>query len=338
MDPITHALLGGTIGYIVGAQKLGRHATVLGALAGITPDIDHFVRSDADPLLYAEFHRSFTHALPLSLLAACVPLLPWLLHPKLRAHWKILWLCAWTAYVSHCLLDASTTWGTQLWLPFTRARTSWDFIAIVDPIFTLILAMLLSLGLWRRSRAVAGIGLALASAYLVFGVSQHARGLTIQKQLATERHHTMERSEVMPTLGNNVIWRSVYLADGRIFSDRIRVGWFSAGTVRPGMSLPLVTTNTLTAAERAGNERHHGFARFNWFTDSWVARAPDDATVIGDMRYSRADEAFDPVWGIRLFRDHVEWVSQTRDRRFDAKKLWKEISGDDPRYRAVGTK
>ncbi len=338
MDPFTHALLGAAISYAACGRRLGRHAAALGALAGITPDLDHFVSSDTDPLLYLEFHRSFTHSLVFSLAGVLLPMLPWVLRRDFRPRFVALWLCAWPAYLSHCFLDACTTWGTQLAWPFSRARISWDLIAIVDPLFTLILLVLLFVALRRAAPRMAGFGLIIASCYLGLGAIQHARAVDLQKELAAARHHLAERHEVMPTLGNNVIWRSIYLADGEIHSDRIRVGWFAPGTVRAGSARPRVTESDLRGPERSANSHRRGFDRFAWFTGGWLARAPGDATLIGDMRYSRSTEAFDPVWGIRLAdsndRPTVEWVSRERDRRFSLRELWDEILGRDDRFLA----
>ena len=339
MDPITHAIAGAAISYAIGGCKLGRHAAGLGALAGIAPDVDHFISSKSDPLLYVEFHRYFTHSIAFSFLGAFVPILPWLLRQKFRSQLWSLWVCAWPAYLSHCLLDACTTWGTQLYWPFARTRVSWDIIAIIDPLFTLVLAAMLVAFLIRKSRRVALFALVFAFTYLGFGIVQHTRAARVQRQLAATRKHTMQRSEVMPSLANNVVWRSVYLTNGKIYSDRIRVGWFSRGAVREGSALPLLATNELRTTERIGNRIHHGFDRFQWFTGGWVARSPADETVIGDMRYSRSTEAFDPVWGIRFTniqdRAAIEWVSRERDRRLNLQQLWAEISGSDQRFKKL---
>ena len=63
MDPVSQGVLGG-----VAAQQF-RHKTekaaalLVGALAGMAPDLDVFITSDKDPLFFLEFHRHFTHAL-----------------------------------------------------------------------------------------------------------------------------------------------------------------------------------------------------------------------------------------------------------------------------------
>ena len=246
-----------------------------------------------------------------------------------------MWLCCLLAYLSHCLLDAATSYGTQLWWPFTNDRAGWDLISIIDPIFTVALAVGLALAWKRQKLRPAVIAVVFVAVYLTFGVAQHSRATTAQRQLAQARGHTIERFEVMPTLANNLVWRALYVYRGRIYADRIRVGWFSRATVLEGWSLPVVTTSELTETERA-RDQQRSFERFNWFSEGWVARKPADSTVLGDMRYSLSSDAFDPIWGIRFTATEaateVEWVNRSRDRRISISDLWNEISGKDTRY------
>jgi inner membrane protein len=339
MDPISHAVLGATLGFALRGERLGRAALGVGLLAGIAPDVDNFVRSEADPLLYVEYHRGFTHSLAFAFAGALIAIVPFLFNAERRKHWRSLYFCAWAAWTSHCLLDAVTTYGTQLYWPVSTARAGWDLISIVDPIFTLALLASLFFAIRESSQGIARAGIWLALLYLGLGGLQGWRATKIQQELAAARAHRIERSEVMPTLANNFVWRSLYLANGRLYADRIRVGWFSGGTVRAGTALPLLTRDKLRPNEKAGNEQHHAFDRFAWFSGDWVARAPDDETLIGDMRYSRSTEAFDPIWAIR-FQDGTpgyEWVGRERERRLQLSELWREIRGNDPRYRSLKT-
>jgi inner membrane protein len=335
MDPITHVLLGASLGYAAFGKKLGRTAATSAGLAAFAPDADIFIRSATDPLLAIEYHRGFTHALVFAPVGAALVASIWILRSRWRPQALALWLCCLIGYVSHSLLDAATSYGTQLLWPFSNVRAGWDLISIIDPIFTLALLMGLVLALVLKQIRFAALALAVGAAYLVLGGVQHARAAAAQKQLAARRGHTIERFEVMPTLANNLVWRALYVHAGKIYSDRIRVGWFSGATVVEGWALPLVTETELTEAERARNQQR-SFERFNWFSEGWVARKPGDDSVFGDMRYSLSTEAFDPIWGIRFTASEapaeVEWVNRSRDRRISVADLWQEISGRDARY------
>ena len=63
MDPLSQAALGAALPQSASYPERILHATWIGALAGMAPDLDIFIRSDTDPLLFLEFHRQFTHSL-----------------------------------------------------------------------------------------------------------------------------------------------------------------------------------------------------------------------------------------------------------------------------------
>lgn len=340
MDPVTHILLGASLGYAAFHRRLGRTAALAGGLAAFAPDADVFIRSVADPLLAIQHHRGFTHALAFAPVGAAVVAALWCLQPawRTRKRWLPLWLCCTLAYLSHALLDAATSYGTQLLWPFSPYRAGWDVIAIIDPVFTFTLLIALVVALVRQRPKIANIGLTLAALYIGFGAIQHNRARSTLRELAAARGHTIERMELMPTLANNLVWRALYLHLGTIYSDRVRVGWFSAPTVRPGWSFPLVQPSDLTAAETTRNRRR-SFERFAWFSDHWVARSPADPTLLADIRYTLSAEAFDPIWGIRFTSPgtptEVTWINRSRERQVRPGEMWAEIIGRDPRFGSV---
>jgi inner membrane protein len=165
MDPLTHAVMGAA--FAAGAASLRpqrkesalatrRFAALAGAVAGLAPDIDAFIQSGDDALLVLDYHRHFTHALlfaPLGALAVAGLLWPWL---KRRLGFGLLYLSCLLGYFAHPLLDACTSYGTHLWLPFSREPAAWNLVAVFDPAFTLLLAVPLWFFLRRAdSRAVA---------------------------------------------------------------------------------------------------------------------------------------------------------------------------------------
>ena len=286
---------------------------LIGAAAALLPDLDVFIRSDADPLLAIEHHRGFTHSL---LFTAIVGVLAAL-------KWRRAGVAAAVAYATHPFLDAATTYGTQLFWPFSNYRVGLDIISIIDPLFTLILFAGVSAAFTRHRRSVL-IAVALAAAWLAIGAVQRERAIDAQKALAVSRGHARHRGAVFPTIGNTIVWRSVYESGGTIHSDRIRVAWFGDATHRSVDVVPLV------AAIDGSARMKHDFARFRWFSDGWVARDPADATILGDARYSLRNDRYEPVWGIR-FGSRPDapagWVDRSRGRRIDLRETWDEIAG-----------
>jgi|SRR5688572_18449445 len=338
MDPLTHALVGAAAARVALGRPLGNAAMLPGTIGALLPDVDALIRSSTDPLLYAAFHRHFTHSLAFIPVGGLVASVPWLVRRTTRGQWRTYVAAATVGYATHGVLDASTTYGTLLLWPFSTMRVSWDAIAIVDPLFTLVLAAGLSMAVWRHTALPAAAALVLCSLYLVTGVTVRDRALVVQRQIAVARGHTIERGAVFPGFLTNVLWRSLYLAGGTLHMDRIRVPWLGAPTWKPGPAVPVLRFADLEADVHAQSRLVRDFWRFNWFTDGWMARPPGESGIIADARYSESADRFEPVWGIRLDVPGpvpVAWVDRSRQRRINPSALWAEICGADPGYRAL---
>src|SRR5690606_17311955 len=117
-DSITQAVLGAGIqGALLGKWQ-GRKALLYGAALGTLPDLDVVIRY-TDPVSAMTYHRGFSHSL--LVLTAVSFLLAWLIRkfkPDAGYSAKRLWLTLWLILITHTLLDAFTSYGTQLWWPF----------------------------------------------------------------------------------------------------------------------------------------------------------------------------------------------------------------------------
>ena len=299
MDPLTHALAGAAVGWAAGGRTIGRRAMLVGAAAGLLPDLDVLIRSAGDPLLAIEHHRGFTHSLLFVPVGGAIA--------SLLGGGRRALLAGILAYLTHPLLDAATTYGTQLFWPFSRYRVGLDIISIIDPLFTLIVLAGCIAALRGRARLVHA-ALALAVVWLLLGYVQRERASAVQARLAAARGERVTRAAVFPTVGNTIVWRSLYETNGRLRMDRIRVPWLGEPGHVPGPTVPLAYRDD------------PDFARFAWFSDGWVAPDPADPTLIGDARYSLHPDRYAPVWGIRL--NPTRWVNRSRERRVSLKELW----------------
>lgn len=333
MDPLTHALLGASAAHLAFSPKLGRRAWMIGAVAGMLPDVEFFIRSSEDPLLNIEVHRQFTHAFAFIPIGGAVAAAPWLLKRGYRADWKPVLGAATIAYATHGLLDACTNYGTQLLWPFSDLRIAWHWLTTIGPLITLMLLLGLVFGVRLDRRWPAVLGLAGILAYTGTAVWQQERALAAQADIAAARGHLVERAKMFPTVGNVFLWRSVYESGSVLHTDRIRAG--GAVSWKAGSSVPLVTEAALTPAERASERIVRDYRRFAWFSDGWVARAPAVPEVYGDARYSLSTERFEPIWGVRFHpeaRIPTEWVDFTAQNKVPLGGLWRELSGNDPGY------
>ena len=138
MDPFTHVLLGVTTSEVSLRRRVGRSANWLAAIAAASPDLDTLAsRFSHDPWIGLTFHRSITHAFVMApVIAAVWAGLFWLFR---RRQFGAMWLLATIAVVSHPLLDMVTSYGTEVFWPFSHARVAFDVLPIVNMFFTPIL-------------------------------------------------------------------------------------------------------------------------------------------------------------------------------------------------------
>ena len=173
MDSITQIVLGAAVGEAVLGRKIGSRAMLWGAIAGTIPDLDVFLRFFLDDITSTEMHRGFSHSLVFAIIIA--PILGWIAHKihKRRIdtslkNWS--WLFFW-ATVTHPLLDAHTTWGTQFFWPF-EYRLAYKNIFVVDPLYTLPFLILLLTAMFHkrtnpRRRLFNNTGLIVSTSYMV---------------------------------------------------------------------------------------------------------------------------------------------------------------------------
>ena len=89
---------------------------LIGLLSGLAPDLDIFIRSSDDPLLFLEFHRQFTHSLvfiPFGGLI-CGAFIFLIVKKISTLTFKETYIYSTIGYATHGLLDACTSYGTLL--------------------------------------------------------------------------------------------------------------------------------------------------------------------------------------------------------------------------------
>ncbi len=303
MDPVTQGALGAAAAQLLLHKQLGRRAWLYGALGGMAADLDIFIRSADDPLVAWTYHRHFTHSLAFVPVGGVLAGLPFIFRkPKHRQ--RLILAASTLGYATHALLDAFTSYGTQLWWPFSNARVAWNWIGIIDPFFTLPLCLGVAMVAWKDRLRPLWIAAAWCALYMGWGGLQHARAIEHAEALAAARGHTTTRIEAFPGAVTNVLWRTLYLDDGRIYVDAVHVPWLGETSSREGGSIRRVGPEAHAGLAKGNAKALEGLARFEWFADGWVAEQPDEeGRVLGDLRYGRGLAAPDAMWGLRLQPD-----------------------------------
>jgi inner membrane protein len=332
MDPVTQGALGAALAQSAARPEETRIAAAIGALAGLLADADILIRSSADPLLTLEYHRHFTHSIFFAPLAALLAsLLAWpLLRSRLR--FRRLYLFALLGYGLSGVLDACTGYGTRLLWPLSDQRVAWNLIAVVDPVFTLALLAAVIFALVTRRPRAAGAGLVFAGLYLSLGWVQQQRAEAVIEDLADRRGHRIERVLARPTLGNQVLWRTVYETGDDFHVDAVRVG-LGPARVYPGGAAKRVRPERDLAGLPPGSAGFRDALRFEAFCDGFTIRHPERPDVIGDVRYSMTPQGLTPLWGIEIDPERPQAHARYRVFRELPKegrqRFWSMILGRD---------
>jgi len=230
MDTLTHGLAGSVLARTAASRPGARGALVTGMAAAMLPDLDIlFLHSQLD---YLRFHRGWTHSfLVLPFFALGVALAVRLVFRQARL--STLWLFAAIGIASHILFDWITSFGTMFFFPLSRARYSLDWVFILDPVFTgIVAAALLAAALFRRrGREVAAAGGLLLIGYIGFCGVLHARAL--EEWRRRDRPGDGVRVAVLPQFLSPFRWLG--LAE---HPDSIHVAFFDIGPFARGAAEP----------------------------------------------------------------------------------------------------
>jgi len=326
MDPLSQGTVGAAFAQSAANKKNIAKIGAVGFLAGLAPDLDVFIRSSTDPLLFLEYHRQFTHSLffiPLGALIVSAFIFPMV---RKSLSFKATYVASFLGYATHGLLDACTSYGTLLFWPFSDERITWNNISIVDPILTFPALLFIALAVKTNRRRFSFIAVGWIASYLAFGFVQYERALSSGLKLAQWRGHSAERMTLKPSFGNLVLWKSIYQHGDRFYVDAIRAG--RELTWCPGESIKIFDYQYHLSELEEGSQQMQDIERFRWFSQDYLG-FDDNKNLVTDVRYSMIPNQIAPMWGLVIdnlkeTNEHAAWWA-SRDLDDDTVSLFMEM-------------
>ncbi|MEP2023424.1 MAG: metal-dependent hydrolase [Reichenbachiella sp.] len=209
MDSVTQIVLGAAVGEAVLGKKVGNKAMLYGAIAGTIPDLDVLASHVTDTVTALAVHRGFTHSIVFSVLFA--PLFGWLVsrYESLKDFKSWSWLFFW-AFVTHPILDAHTTWGTQLFWPFDL-RLAFKTIFVIDPLYTLPFLVFLILAMLQKRTTEKRqfynrMGLYVSTAYLLLTFLLKWIAFAQFESALKTQNITYTQLDTRPSPMNTILW------------------------------------------------------------------------------------------------------------------------------------
>ena len=310
MDPVTQGAFGAIFAQTMSNKKKILVGSIVGCLAGLAPDLDIFIRSASDPLLKLEYHRQFTHSIifiPIG--ALIVTLFSRILFRKYLS-WVEMYLFSFFGYATHGLLDACTSYGTQLLWPFSDERISWNYVSVVDPFLSVPLIFAIIFSIIMKNKYITLFGIFYIFIYLTFGAFQENRAEYVGKSISNVRGHESKNLTVKPSLGNLFLWKTIYEDNDIYYVDAVRL--FSKSEYCQGTKIKKLDLLIDFSDLNKQSQQYKDIKRFDWFSQGYLGKGIDK-NIITDVRYSAVPNEVDGLWGIRInpnkpHSEHIDWV------------------------------
>ena len=332
MDIITQGLLGASLSSSTALkEKSFKIAGISGFLGGVFPDFDIFIRSKNDPLLFLDFHRHFTHSIFFCPIGSIF--LALFLYFALKKKFKFyeLFLYSLLGFLSHGLLDACTSYGTHLFWPFLNERIALNIISIIDPIYTLILVFSLISFFYFKSKKFIKLGILCSTFYLFICVTKYERVEKILFKIAEQQKHNIQKFLIKPTIGNNLLWRTIYLHNDIYYIYVVYMPNFREGYYMKGDTAKFIDKKKILPELGINSKQRNDIFRFANFSNEYIYFHPSYENVIADLRYGKMPYDTQSLWGIEYDikkpNNHVKYLNLRNYDKSDYEKYWEMIKG-----------
>ena len=242
MDTVTHLVAGALTPLAFRNAPKSRWLIPFGILCGEFPDIDVLVAGRSPEALMV-IHRGLSHALAVQPFVALV--LALLFHSILKkgdttGGWSFgkTWFLALLALFGHVFLDCMTTFGTQIFLPFSNFRVAIPAMYIIDLSLTLpLVAVLIVLLRQGGSEAPAekrfglarrGLAWMLVYPFLAWGVGFGVQSALAQRYVNTADPAGIQRLLVTPEPFAPFYWKVVGQGKDSYFMSSVLVPRFGS--------------------------------------------------------------------------------------------------------------
>lgn len=213
MDVVTHALSGLALQQLLPRKPQTRWLPIFFMLAACLPDLD--ILLCWTPQLFLTLHRGVSHSIfAVPVLAFVLAILAYPLRRKrtfTRLKMGPLWLAFCLCLLLHLWLDAITTFGTRVFLPFSSYRVRLNANFILDFFLLLpLLGLVVASFVGKAKRRVFG---AAALAWLVlYPCANMGLGRVAESNLVadlTARGHEVREVVLLPDFFTPLYWRAI---------------------------------------------------------------------------------------------------------------------------------
>ena len=328
MDSLTQIVLGAAVGEAVLGKKVGIKAALWGAIAGTIPDMDVISRYFVDGLRANELHRGFSHSIIFCIMMA--PLLGWIIskiYKNKEADFKDWTKLSFMSLVTHPLLDAHTTWGTQLFWPLDY-KVAFNNIFVADPLYTLPFLILLLFALFSpkgslKRKKYNNLGLIISSSYILLTIG--IKGV-VHYQFSQDLHAqniNYIELETRPTPLNSILWSANAETD-----DAYYIGYYSLLDTSKNISFKRLEKNRALLGDLVNEDIVKRLIKLSG--DRYLITRNGDDLFFNDLRFGMigmGPDATQFVYSYKLsFDQNNKLIAEENPKSFDdAGKIFAQL-------------
>lgn len=331
MDSLSQIVLGAAVGELMLGKRIGNKGQLLGAIAGTIPDLDIFLNflghTELEKLM---IHRGYSHALFTHLFLA----LPfaWITYRLFKkqisySRWYMFWLLG---FVTHVLLDSFTTYGTQLFLPFSNYLVGFNNIAVIDAFWTLpFMALLIVCLFFRREnpkrKRFAIVAVSYSVAYMLFTfINKYNVHQKMADSLA-EQHVAVDQISTSPTFFHNFLWEgialtkdTIYFSEYSILQKENEIQW-------------VAVPRHLELLESCPAQKE--IEIIQWFSQGKYLAEQDTDTLRlyvgkwGRMDFRETEPRKSIFFHFKIYDENGQWVAHQAEQPMDKEKMKDALKG-----------
>jgi len=213
-------------------------------------------------------------------------------------------------------------------------RMAWNWISVIDPLYSLPLVLLLAAALWYRRHWPVGLAGVWIVVYMSLGALQNHRAELALQNWAEREGIGIERLVAKPAFANLVLWRGLVDDGERFHLVAIRNLPGADTRIWSGGSVEAFDPGAFDPGTRLAKD----LRRFDHFSSRWLFRYPAYDTghewFIGDLRYAIDPASQRPLWGVRLNPDapdsRARYATPRRVPRQERERFFARLLGRDP--------
>jgi len=206
-DNLTHSVFSFFLGIIVISmlRMKGKRLPIIAAIvAGNLPDIDFVFRAFGAAFYYTH-HRVLTHSV-FGILALAVMLAAVFSYLVKQKQFKKYFVLSLVLIIGHVFLDLITSFGTEVFFPFSNVRLTFSLIPLIDVYVLSIFAV----GYWFiRYGGEDKVKVAKATLFIFLVFLLFKAGLNLYATQETAELKSFENVEVVPHFLNPFGWKAI---------------------------------------------------------------------------------------------------------------------------------